>query len=648
MYTQRRFVLPQFILIFFLILSAAAVPTARGQSENEEPPAPVSRSLQRQLATTDEAVSFLVVLRDQLDIGAALDAAPVDLSDRTVRATYLYDRLTAHAQSTQANLRADLAGEGVPVRPFYIVNMLEVTGDAALAARLRSHPAVARLEANPTIRQAHLAMPAASAGPAWLHRVIQPWLQDSSAARVENTRMTTVEQPWGLAYTGAPELWANGITGAEIVVASQDTGVQWDHPALQSRYRGWDGDGEPVDHVYNWYDAWATGSRPAYCDSDPQTPCDDHGHGTHTVGTMLGNATGNEPVLGMAPDAMWIGCRNMENGDGTPASYTACFEFFLAPYPQGGDPMTDGKPELAPHIINNSWGCPPSEGCDAESLRQVVETVRAAGQFVVASAGNYGSNCETVRSPIAIYDATFSIGAHDSTGSIASFSSRGPVTIDGSGRVKPDLAAPGVSVYSSWVNDGYTYLQGTSMASPHVAGGAALLWSAVPTLIGDIDRTEQALIKSATPINATVCNPPGAPPVPNNIFGYGRLNIVRAVEMARLTARLELTARDGTGQPLVNALVTVVDALTGFRSTGVTDANGATVIEPLFAGSYLLDVAGTGGTIPPAPVEIPLGESYGPQVIADGSGPTVTYTVVVSSVMEQLKPAGYLPIISQP
>ena len=589
-----------------------------------------------------------MVLRDQFDIEAALDAAPVDLSDRTVRATYLYDRLTAHAQTTQANLRADLAREGVSVRPFYIVNMLEVTGDAALAARLRSHPAVARLEANPTIRQAHLAMPAASAGPAWLHRVIQPWLQDTSLATADNARVTTVEQPWGLAYTGAPELWANGITGADIVVASQDTGVQWDHPALQSRYRGWDGDGEPADHVYNWYDAWAAGSRPAYCDSDPQTPCDDHGHGTHTVGTMLGNATGDEPVLGMAPDAMWIGCRNMENGDGTPASYTACFEFFLAPYPQGGDPMTDGKPELAPHIINNSWGCPPSEGCDAESLRQVVETVRAAGQFVVASAGNYGSSCETVRNPIAIYDASFSIGAHDSTGSIASFSSRGPVTIDGSGRVKPDLAAPGVSVYSSWVNDGYTYIQGTSMASPHVAGGAALLWSAVPWLIGDIDRTEQALIKSATSINATVCNPPGAPPVPNNIFGYGRLNIVRAVEMARLTARLELTARDADGQPLANALVTAVDALTGFRSTGLTDANGVTVIEPLLAGSYRLDVAGSGGTIPPAPVEIPLGESYGPQVIADDSGSTLTYTVVVPGAMEQLEPASYLPIISQP
>jgi hypothetical protein len=403
-----------------------------------------------------------------------------------------------------------------------------------------------------------------------------------------------------------------------------------------------------VEHLYNWYDAWAAGSRPASCDSDPQTPCDDHGHGTHTVGTMLGNATGGEPALGMAPDATWIGCRNMENGDGTPASYTACFEFFLAPYPQGGDPMTDGKPELAPHIINNSWGCPPSEGCDAESLRQVVETVRAAGQFVVASAGNYGSGCETVRNPIAIYDATFSIGAHDSTGSIASFSSRGPVTIDGSGRVKPDLAAPGVSVYSSWVNDGYTYIQGTSMASPHVAGGAALLWSAMPWLIGDIDRTEQALIKSATAINATVCNPPGASPVPNNVFGYGRLNIVRAVEMARLTARLELTARDSDGQPLVNALVTVVDALTGFRSTGVTDANGVAVIEPLFAGSYLLDVAGAEGTVPPSSVDLPLGESYGPRVIAGDSGPTVTYTVVVPSAMDQLEPVWYLPIFSQP
>src|SRR5690606_7574488 len=247
------------------------------------------------------------------------------------------------------------------------------------------------------------------------------------------------------------------------------------------------------------------------CPLDAQIPCDDDlftNHGTHTLGTVAGDATGmGDTVIGMAPDAKWIACRNMRDGFGTPASYTACFEFFLAPYPQGGDPMTDGKPELAPHVINNSWGCPPSEGCDATSLRQVVETMRAAGIYVVASAGNSGSfGCGTVNSPIALHDAVTSVGAHGSTGALAGFSSRGPVTVDGSLRPKPDLTAPGVSVRSLGRNDNINaYLSGTSMASPHVAGAVALLWSAVPTLTNQVDLTEQILLKSAIPVSDTVC-----------------------------------------------------------------------------------------------------------------------------------------------
>ncbi|MCB0137318.1 MAG: hypothetical protein KDD75_19605, partial [Caldilineaceae bacterium] len=77
---------------------------------------------------------------------------------------------------------------------------------------------------------------------------------------------------------------------------------------------------------------------------------------------------------------------------------------------------------LAPHVINNSWGCPPSEGCDAASLRQVVETMRSAGIYVAASAGNGGPGCGTVNSPIALHDAVTSVGAHGSTGALAGFS----------------------------------------------------------------------------------------------------------------------------------------------------------------------------------------------------------------------------------
>ena len=171
-----------------------------------------------------------------------------------------------------------------------------------------------------------------------------------------------------------------GIRGQGVVVGSQDTGVDWDHPALRSAYRGWNSQTQTASHAYNWFDAFGRNSTDVNiyrCSPDAQVPCDDGSHGTHTVGTMVGDASAEGgAVLGMAPGAEWIGCRNMRGGVGTPGSYTTCFEWFMAPYPQGGNPLTDGKPELAPGIINNSWGCPPRKGvtltrCARSSIRCV-------------------------------------------------------------------------------------------------------------------------------------------------------------------------------------------------------------------------------------------------------------------------------------
>ncbi|MFN8491687.1 MAG: S8 family serine peptidase [Caldilineaceae bacterium] len=560
----------------WLVLVALLPPSLSAQ---DNPPtvhaAAISDYLQAQLASAQGPVSFLVILQEQVDANAVLKGAALSAASQQSKAGALYAALTATALRTQAPLRAWLDAQGIPYQSFYLINMLEVRGNAATAAALRQRPEVARLVANPTVRQALSVAPVKATG--W-QTLIPAEAQQTSAL------------PYGLDYTHAPDVWALGFRGQGIVVASQDTGVEWDHPALKAKYRGvitsTTSLTPTINHVYNWFDAWGTTGRPARCSTNPQVPCDDDGHGSHTVGTMVGDATNaGSTLLGMAPDAKWIGCRNMNNGVGTPASYTACFQFFLAPYPQGGDPAKDGHPELGPNIINNSWGCPPSEGCDAASLRQIVETVRAAGQMVVASAGNNGaSGCATVIDPIAIYDAVFSIGAHDSSGSIANFSSRGPVTIDGSKRLKPDLSAPGVAVRSAWLNGGYNTISGTSMASPHVAGATALLWSAVPALIGKIDATEQILIKSATPVPANQCD--GATPVvPNNTYGYGRLNALAAVQMAQHPAILHGHVLDIDGTPLANLSIVVTDTLTNFPYTVQTGADGGFQLS-LYAGHY--------------------------------------------------------------
>jgi subtilisin family serine protease len=220
---------------------------------------------------------------------------------------------------------------------------------------------------------------------------------------------------------------------------------------------------------------------------------------------------------------------------GNAARYLDCLQFVLAPFPLGGDPFRDGDPTQSAHVLNNSWGCPQQyEGCDPESLQPAVAALRNAGIFVVASAGNDGPACSTLNDPIALYDESFTVGAVDEGGDLASFSSRGPVLADGSERVKPDLVAPGVDVLSAFPESTYEINSGTSMAGPHVAGVVALMWSANPRLIGDIERTEQILVETARPFTGA---PPGScgetgTATPNNATGYGVVDAYEAVKQA--------------------------------------------------------------------------------------------------------------------
>ena len=333
---------------------------------------------------------------------------------------------------------------------------------------------------------------------------------------------------WGIDKVNAPDVWALGITGQGILIAGQDTGYQWDHPAIKDKYAGWDG--VNVDHNYHWHDSINNPNN--VCEDTQNNPasCDDHGHGTHTMGTMVGDdGTGNQ--VGVAPGAKWIGCRNMNQGDGHPSTYAECFQFFLAP-----TDLNNQNPDVskAPHVINNSWGCPESEGCtQPDVLETVVNNVVDAGILVVASAGNSGSGCNSVNTPIAIYDNTLTIGSTQSDDTISGFSSRGGVAIDGSNRLKPDLVAPGSSVRSARLGGGYTTMSGTSMASPHVAGVAALMMSANPDMIGNPKILKRVLQRTTAQLTTTSqsCSGVSGSEVPNNTFGYGRIDALAAVNM---------------------------------------------------------------------------------------------------------------------
>jgi subtilisin family serine protease len=454
-------------------------------------------------------VEFLVVLGEQADLTGV-----EHLRDKDARGNYVYRTLASIATTTQAPIRALLDENSVAYRSYWVNNMIWVRGDRELVHRLARRGDVANLYLNQWQRM-DLPSPIAN----------------------EQGRQQVAGVEWNIALVGAPEVWANGFNGQGTVIGGQDTGYDWTHPAIIAQYRGWDG--MTATHSFNWHDAIHEDNPNAppgnVCGFDAIEPCDDNDHGTHTMGTMVGD-DGGEQAIGIAPGAEWIGCRNMEDGWGTPTTYAECYEWFIAPYPIGGNSFTDGDPSKAPDVINNSWACPPAEGClAADVLQQVVENVRAAGIVTVHSAGNSGAlGCSTVNQPASIYDASFTVGATDNRDQIAFFSSRGPVTVDGSNRLKPDIVAPGEGVRSSIPGGDYAYLSGTSMASPHVAGLAALLISVNPALSGQVENLEKAITQTALPITTNEgCGGNSTSEVPNNVYGWGRIDAFAAYQAVR-------------------------------------------------------------------------------------------------------------------
>ncbi len=399
---------------------------------------------------------LFVILKDQADL-----TQQKAIADPLQRRAAVYRALTAHAEETQTSLRNKLDRVGIDYQPYYLVNALEVRGGWLVRLWLQSQPEVERVLDSPHLRP----------------------LPEPLPVSVGVSENAPKEPQWNLTLIGADRVWNElGVRGAGVVIGQSDSGVQGDHPEVADSYLGRDGQDE-----YRWYDPWYGSSKPV----------DFGGHGTHTMGSMVGN------TVGVAPDADWIGCVNLARNLGNPAVYLSCWQFMLAPFPQQGNALRDGKPELGANVLNNSWGCPWVEGCDLQVYEPAVEALRTAGVFVVVSAGNSGyGGCGTVQDPPAVYRQVFSVGAVDRTGNLAAFSSLGPSAWDG--EAKPDILAPGEGVLSSYPGNSYETASGTSMAGPHVAGVVALMWSANPSLIGNVDLTEKILIETARPYTGVV------------------------------------------------------------------------------------------------------------------------------------------------
>lgn len=450
---------------------------------------------------------FLVLLPQQADLSSARQ-----LKTKDAKAAFVFNKLRETAHVTQAGLSAFLSQKNAKHEGIFIVNAIKVEGDFALVAELSQRPDVAQIMDNPTMR---------------------------NAEPVENYEEVVTERvlvEWGIDMINANDVWALGYRGEGVTIGGQDTGYDWTHPALKSKYRGYDATTGIADHNYNWHDAIHSISPLASdsinpCGLDSPFPCDDGDHGTHTMGTMLGADADNE--IGVAPASNWCACRNMERGNGSPFTYLECFQWFMAPTDLNNQ---NPDPSKSPHVINNSWYCSQGEGCNASNnfvMEQAVNNLRMAGTVVVVSAGNSGSGCGSVSNPPAMFENSFSVGATAINDTISGYSSRGPVVVDGSNRLKPNVSAPGSGIRSTVTGGGYGIKSGTSMAGPHVAGLVALVISANPELAGQVELIEDLIEETAVPKTTEQnCGDIPGTQVPNHTYGYGRVDALAAVEAA--------------------------------------------------------------------------------------------------------------------
>lgn len=473
-------------------------------------------------------VRYFIRLGDKADLSKVDKSLP-----KHEKGALVYHILKNHAEKTQAALIGFLESRRIRYQRYHLVNAVLVSTDFVNALEIARLGEVERLVHDPVLRQA-----------------VDP-------VKEQDHDRGSGEPEWGILGIGADQVWDMGYEGAGAVIGGADTGVEWIHSTIREQYRGFSGD--TVIHDYHWFDAIHEIS-PLHgdttddaslnpCGLEAQEPCDDNNHGTHTVGTMVGRDSAN--LIGIAPAAKWMACRNMERGWGSPSTYIECFEWFLAPTNLDGE---NPDPAAAPDVINNSWRCPEIEGCNESNFGLIQDAVRAlkqAGIFVVVSAGNDGPGCFSIDAPPAIFEESFSVGAHASNDTIAGFSSRGPIPLDSGYQVKPDIAAPGVSVRSAIRNQGFARFSGTSMAGPHVAGTVALMISANPELRGQVDAIADLLVSTATPVPAGQdCAGAHGTHVPNNTYGHGLLNAHKAVQ-----AGLNFTVR--TDQVVISNAVSL-------------------------------------------------------------------------------------------
>jgi bacillopeptidase F len=520
------------------LLGVTVLPAAAGNIDDD---------LYYTLATRDagETVSALIYLLDTVDfdaLSAVLDAERATLQRRhEVVVTALRDK----AAATQKPLLAELeklaaAGRVTSLRAFWIANVIRVETTKDVIEELAQFPGVDTI---------YLDYPLA--------------LDEPAASYPADPESYRAVEP-GIAAVRADDVWLLGIDGTGVLVANMDTGVDGSHPALASRWAG-------LLPQYQGHPEWAW--RDGLSNPPSTFPSDSYGHGTHTMGTVCGLAGSNQ--IGVAPGAKWIADNSINQGIGQPLmnDIIAGFQWLADP---DGNPNTNWD---VPAVSSHSWGIatshsfpPYSNPCDA-SFWAYIDACEAAGQVVVFSAGNEGPGANTLRRPADRATdayrnlAVAAVNGNQTGWPIASFSSRGPTYCTpnyppGNPSIKPDISAPGVNVRSAYPGGGYQYMDGTSMASPHINGVVALIRQACPDLT--VTQIKEILYQTAVDLGSAG---------EDNSYGWGMVDAYEAVLMAQSMCGPHAPhANDGSAATPRNTPVTITLNAT---DDGLPDPPGA-------------------------------------------------------------------------
>jgi subtilisin family serine protease len=422
---------------------------------------------------------------------AALSAMPRG----SARRQGVYDALVATAKQSQAAATAVLgqlmtSGAVETFESMYLPNAIIVKPQSGKSNAVRDAlTGVAGVSA--VIADKRFLNPDASA--AARERVRHQLAQPAPAKWADNPA-------WGIDKIGASSAWSRA-NGTGITVGVVDTGLDAAHPAIAPHYRGTNANGTQSND-YNWFDPF----------DHSKTPIDPNMHGTHVAGTMAGGAAGG-PQIGVAPGAKIIASRALDaDGYNSSVGTLRALQWMLAPTKLDG---TGADPTRGADVINNSWGN--SDDRLDPTFRDTFDGLRAAGTVVVSAAGNDGMRGTGAPGN---YAGFLSVAATNSRDGVTGFSSRGvPGSEQHPATMTPNVAAPGASIYSSVPGGRYARLDGTSMASPHVAGAVALLLSAAP-------RATEAQIIDALEKSAVDIDKPGL----DVASGFGRIVVDAALK----------------------------------------------------------------------------------------------------------------------